>query len=207
MSTDPKQTEPEITDPVDPKPTEPQTDPKQPEDKPTEKTFTRDELARAVSAQIEKFKSDELPDMLKNARDEGAKEAKMSADELAEKREKEHEEKLNQLEQSLKKREAKLDAQAQLADSGLPSSVADTILPTLINMDADARATMIDSMKRSIEEAADQKVLEKTKGGPTPKTGSNANVAGMTQDKWNSLSYTQQAEIYKDDPETAKKFM
>lgn len=187
------------------------TEPNDKEQQPEGKTFSREELAKIVSSQtqkaVEKFQQEQLPDLLKDAQEKAAAEAKMSAEQLAEKHRKEQEAQLAEREEQLNRRAAELETKAQLADSGLPASMADTMLPLLSGMDEDSRLAMITKTEDAIKQAAHEEVLKKTEGKKTPSVGGSPVNITMTREKWDSLNYTEQLKIYREDPETANKFM
>lgn len=171
----------------------------------TGKTFTRDELASIVSAQLEDFKSNKLPDMLQKAKEDGKAEANMSAKELAEKQAKEHEAQLEAREQALNAKEAKLATSSLLNEKKMPEALQKVLLEPLAGMKSDERAETVDSIVKALGEAVQAEIVNRAKGTSTPAAGGETG-SNMTQEKWDALDYASQAKIYTENPELAKKF-
>ena len=171
----------------------------------TGKTFTRDELASIVSAQLEDFKSNKLPDLLQKAKEDGKTEANMSAKELAEKQAKEHEAQLEAREQALNAKEAKLATSSLLNEKKMPEALQKVLLEPLAGMKSDERAEAVDSIVKALGEAVQAEIVNRAKGTSTPAAGGETG-SNMTQEKWDALDYASQAKIYTENPELAKKF-
>lgn len=134
-----------------------------------DKTFTRSELRKLISSAVSEYKTSKLPDLLSKAEQKGADRAKMTKDERIEADTKEREDKLNKREQALNQRDALSDTTKKLSDNGLPTSFASM----LNDLDEDKRTKNVKEFKKAFSEAVHNGVLEATKGGKTPQTGSS----------------------------------
>lgn len=133
------------------------------------KTFTRSELRKMIGSAVNEFKTSELPNLLSKAEQKGASRAKMTEDERIEADTKEREDKLNKREQALNQRDALSDTATKLSENGLPTSFASM----LNDLDEDKRTKNVKEFKKAFSEAVHNGVLEATKGGKTPQTGSS----------------------------------
>lgn len=202
----------EVNNPKDPKAKEP-TEPKQPENlqepKQPDKTFTRDELANITNAQVvqalEKFKKEQLPDLLNSKYDEGKEDAKLSAKELADKESKKRQQEFEHKEQELNQREAKLNTRNLLASKDVPEGMQDILLDSIVKLDADKREDAVDSFNKAFQEAVHKEVLDKTAGKKTPQTGNPATTT-LTREDFFSKSYAEQAKLLDENPQLATQF-
>lgn len=106
---------------------------------------------------------------LEDAKNEGAKLAKMTATEKAEEEQKQREEAFKQREAELNKRELSYSTKDLLAEQGLPTDLADS----LINLgDADAIKNAVETLKVSVDSAVKEQV-EKAAQSTPPATGSS----------------------------------
>jgi hypothetical protein len=172
----------------------------------TGKTFTRDELASIVSAQLEDFKSNKLPDMLEKAKEDGKAEANMSAKELAEKQAKEHEAQLEAREQALNAKEAKLATSSLLNEKKMPEALQKVLLEPLAGMKSDERAEAVDSIVKALGEAVQAEIVNRAKGTSTPATGGKSDTQ-ISKEQWNKMSYSEQAKVYQENPTLAQSLM
>ncbi len=172
----------------------------------TGKTFTRDELASIVSAQLEDFKKQKLPEMLEKAKEDGKAEANMSAKELAGKQAKEHEAELEAREQALNAKEAKLSTSSLLNEKKAPEALQNVLLEPLAGMKTDERTEAVDSIVKAFGEAVQAEIVNRAKGTSTPATG-GAYDTQITKEQWSKMSYTEQAKVYKENPTLAQSLM
>lgn len=131
------------------------------------KTFTRSDIRKMMSAQMNEFKTNELPNLLKNAEQKGIDRAKMTEKERIEADTKELEDKLNKKEAALNQRDALSDTTAQLSKAGLPTDFA----AMLSDLDETKRTQNVANFKKMFSGAVHNGVLEQTKGKKTPETG------------------------------------
>lgn len=134
-----------------------------------DKKYSRSEFRKMFAGQMNEFKTNELPGLLDKARQEGENRAKMTEKERIEADTKEREDKLNKRETALNQRDALSDTTAKLSENGLPTSFASI----LTDLDEDKRAKNVKEFKKAFSEAVHNGVLEATKGGKTPQTGSS----------------------------------
>lgn len=134
-----------------------------------DKTFTRSELRKLIGSAVNEYKTSKLPNLLSEAEQKGANRAKMTDEERIEADTKEREDKLNKREQALNQRDALSDTTKKLSDNGLPTSFASM----LNDLDEDKRTKNVKEFKKAFSEAVHNGVLEATKGGKTPQTGSS----------------------------------
>lgn len=134
-----------------------------------DKKYSRSEFRKMFAGQMNEFKTNELPGLLDKARQEGENRAKMTEKERIEADTKEREDKLNKRETALNQRDALSDTTAKLSENGLPTSFASI----LTDLDEDKRTKNVKEFKKAFSEAVHNGVLEATKGGKTPQTGSS----------------------------------
>lgn len=175
----------------------------------TEKTFTRAQLAQIANKQVqealEKFKTDSLPGLLAKAKEEGAADAKMSADELAQKQAKERLADIERREAELAQHEAEQSAKSLMSEKKVPDALQKVLLSSLVGMEPDARSLAVDAVVKSLGDAVQTEIVNRAKGTKTPAAGGETG-SNMTQEKWDALDYASQAKIYTENPELAKKF-
>lgn len=202
---------------VDPEvnPTEPESEPK-PADKESSKPYSREDIAKIVSAQVKQHDAElkeredklkqEMAEQISKAKEEGAEEAKMTAEQLAKKKAEEQEAELKSREERIRRAEAELSTKTLMASKKLPDAVADVMLAPLTQVEADKREAVIDKVNEAISEAVQAGVLEKTKGKVTPNTGNGTGV--KKPDKpWDEMTYSEQVAIYRENPELAEQLL
>lgn len=129
--------------------------------------FSREQLAGIVSSQIDKFKKEQLPDLLQSKYEEGKKDAQLSAEELAQKQTDKLKEDLDRRERELNQREAMTATQTELTKQDLPVSFA-----KWLNADTEEKRTAnINEFSKAFHDAVHQGVLTKTKGRSEPEGG------------------------------------
>ena len=136
------------------------------------------------AAAIEKAKAKWEADQkqaIEDAKNEGAKLAKMSAaDKLAEEQ-KQREEAFKQREAELNKRELSYSTKDLLAEHGLPTEMADSLIAL---GDADAIKNAVETLKTSVDSAVKEQV-EKAAQSTPPATG--ASVLGDPEDPFSKI--------------------
>lgn len=192
-------TNPEVT--VEPKDeAQPQEQPKQDEGK-EQKTFTREELASAVSAQLNQAKEEfkkTLADEVAKAREDGEKRAKMSADERAEADRKALEEKLAQQRADIEARERKLNTRDALAAAGLHIPSEDVDL--FVQKDIDTTHRMIDRFKNLVQTEVQNQIHQRTATKETPKVGANPTKTISPTKSFDQMSYEEKRQLFQEDP-------
>ena len=137
-----------------------------------EKTFSRDELAKIMSAEKEKWKAE-----LEAEKTQAEKLAKMNAEEkIAFERDQ-----LKAELESLRAEKAKADmtktARGMLAEADV--NISEDLLATLVTEEAEATKTNVDSFIKTFKEEVDKAVKEALKGKVAKKP---ANPAGLTKE-------------------------
>jgi len=142
------------------------------------------EADKRSAAAIEKAKAKWEADQkqaIEDAKNEGAKLAKMSAaDKLAEEQ-KQREEAFKQREAELNKRELSYSTKDLLAAQGLPTEMADSLIAL---GDADAIKSAVETLKASVDSAVKEQV-EKAAQSTPPATGSS--VLGDPEDPFSKI--------------------
>jgi len=142
------------------------------------------EADKRSAAAIEKAKAKWEADQkqaIEDAKNEGAKLAKMSAaDKLAEEQ-KQRDEAFKQREAELNKRELSYSTKDLLAAQGLPTDMADSLIAL---GDADAIKSAVETLKASVDSAVKEQV-EKAAQSTPPATGSS--VLGDPEDPFSKI--------------------
>ena len=162
-------------------------EPEEHPEKEAQKTFTREDIGKIVTAQIEderKQWEQKLADEVAKAKEDGKAEATMSAKELAEKQAKEHEEQLKQKQADLEKRQHELDRREHiahtkdlLAEENLPTDSAEVLLG---ETEEDTKAN-IANFKKLVQQGV-RNALHKSSAGKSPQVGSPAQVEAPKKD-------------------------
>ena len=160
-------------------PKNPATDPdpegKQAPQEPT--TYTQAQLdseadkraAKALETAKAKWQQEQAK-ALEEAKSEGARLAKMSADEKAQELEKQRQAALDKREAELNQRELSTSTKSLLVDKGLPGELADSLVAL---GDADKIKTAVETLGKSIQETVNKHVEAKLQTDP-PKNGPSA---------------------------------
>lgn len=169
------------------------------------KSFTREELASAVSAQVDKAKSEmteefkkTLAEEVKKAREDGEKRAKMSADERAEADRKALQEQLAQERAGIEARERKLNTRDALAAAGLHIPAEDVDL--FVQKDIDTTHRMIDRFKALIQTEVKNEIHQRTANKEIPKSGVDATKTVPTTKSFDQMSYMEKRQLFQEDP-------
>lgn len=178
----------------------------QPKEEPKEgKNFTREELANAVNAQVDKVKSEltkkfkkTLADEVAKAREDGEKRAKMSADERAEADRKALQEQLDQERADIEARERKLNTRDALAAAGLHIPAEDVDL--FVQKDIDTTHRMIDRFKALIQTEVKNEIHQRTANKEIPKSGVDATKTVPTTKSFDQMSYMEKRQLFQEDP-------
>lgn len=137
-----------------------------------EKTFNRDELAKIMAAEKEKWKAE-----LEAEKTQAEKLAKMNAEEkIAFERDKLKAE-LEELRQEKAKSEMTKTARGMLTEADI--NISEDLLATLVTEEAEVTKTNVDSFIKSFKEEVDKAVKEALKGKVAKKP---ASPAGLTKE-------------------------
>lgn len=148
------------------------------------------EFDRRVGKALETNRSKmqaEIDARIQEARTEAEKLAKMNAEQKAEYEKEKREKELADREASITRRELAATAKEQLAEKGLPLSLAD-----VLNYEsAEACASSIDAVGKAFQEAVEKAVQERLAGGKPPKKANDKvaytmeQIKAMSQDEIN----------------------
>lgn len=155
--------------------TDPEPEGKQTPQEPT--TYTQAQLdseadkraAKALETAKAKWEAEQAK-ALEDAKSEGARLAKMSADEKAQELEKQRQAELDKREAELNQRELSTSTKSLLVDKGLPSELADSLVAL---GDADKIKAAVETLGKSIQETVNKQVEAKLQTDP-PKNGPSA---------------------------------
>lgn len=139
----------------------------------SERTFNRDELAKIVSSEREKWEKQHAED-LEHAKSEGERLAKLSKDQ----REKEESDRrlaeLEQREQEIAMRELRIETQTLLMDEGLPSEFLDIVLASTADEVKENISNLRQTFDAEVEKRVNERLVQKT-----PRTGNSS--SGLTK--------------------------
>lgn len=182
-------------------------EPKEQPEKEAQKTFTREELGAVVSAQLAKERDkweaeqkQKIEIVRQEAKEEGKKEAGMTAKELAEKEAKDREDKYQQQLADLNKRQKQLDHREHVAhtkdllsEQHLPTSGAEMLLG---ETEEETKAN-IEAYKKLVDQGV-RNELHRSSAGKAPQNGAPAlpknpdkNIADMSYDEVQKLIESQ----------------
>ena len=185
---------------------EPKDNDQQPKEEPKEepkegKTFTRDELASAVNAQVAKMKDEfkaTLAEEVKKARQEGEDRAKMTAEQRAEDDRKRLQAQLEQERADIEARERKLNTRDALAAAGLHIPAEDVDL--FVQKDIDTTHRMIDRFNALIQTEVKNEIHQRTANKEIPKSGVDATKTVPTTKSFDQMSYMEKRQLFQEDP-------
>lgn len=143
------------------------------------------EFDRRVGKALETSRSKmqtEIDARIQEARTEAEKLAKMNAEQKAEYEKEKREKELADREASITKRELAAAAKEQLAEKGLPLSLANVLNYST----AEACSASIDSVGKAFQEAVEKAVEERLSGGKPPKKADDK--AAYTMDQVKAMS-------------------
>lgn len=138
-------------------------------------------VGKALETNRSKMQAD-IDAKIQEARTEAEKLAKMNAEQKAEYEKEKREKELADREASITKRELAATAKEQLAEKGLPLSLADV----LNYSSAEACAASIDAVGKAFQEAVEKAVEERLSGGKPPKKADDK--AAYTMDQIRAMS-------------------
>lgn len=133
---------------------------------PTGKTFTRDDIAKMISAEKDKWQKEHEADV-EEAKNEAAKLAKMSAKEREDAENKKKLDDIAKREANLNRRELEVATKTELVNSDLPESFLDVV----IGKDAESTKENIKKVKELFDKEVQAEVTNRLKTD-LPKAGS-----------------------------------
>ena len=180
----------------------------------SEAMFSRDDLARMVSEQVNKKLAEnnakweeKVAAAVEKAKQDGKDEATMSAKELADKKAKEDAERMQQREAEIDKRLAELDRRERLANArdllaseGLPTDAAEMMLGT----DNDQTKANIAKLKGLVDQAVKDQ-LHRDSAQQEPTAG-GINHPAPTK-KFSEMTLDEQTALYRDNPDLYRQLM
>lgn len=125
--------------------------------------------AKAIETAKAKWQEEQAK-ALEDAKSEGARLAKMSADEKAQELEKQRQAELDKREAELNQRELSTSTKSLLVDKGLPTDFTDSLVSL---GDADKIKTAVESIQKTIQETVNKQVEAKLQTD-SPKNGSSS---------------------------------
>lgn len=154
--------------------------------------------AKAVETAKAKWEADKKQ-ALEDAKNEGAKLAKMSAAEKADAEMQARVEEIEKREAALKQSELKAATKALLQDNGLPSDMSDTLIGL---GDAEAIKNAVETLKGSIDAQVNQRV-EKIATGTKPVSGSSqlGNLNDISKKDFDSMTAAERLELFNKNPD------
>lgn len=138
------------------------------------KTFTRDDIAKMISAEKTKWQKEHEADV-EEAKNEAAKLAKMSAKEREEAENKKRLDDIAKREANLNRRELEVATKTELVNSALPESFLDVV----IGKDAESTKENIKKVKELFDKEVQAEVTNRLKTD-LPKAGSAAGGDSIT---------------------------
>lgn len=141
---------------------------------PTGKTFTRDDIAKMISAEKDKWQKEHEADV-EEAKNEAAKLAKMSAKEREDAENKKKLDDIAKREANLNRRELEVATKTELVNSDIPESFLDVV----IGKDAESTKENIKKVKELFDKEVQTEVTNRLKTD-LPKAGSAAGGDSIT---------------------------
>lgn len=180
----------------------------------SEAMFSRDDLARMVSEQLNKKLAEnnakweeKVAAAVEKAKQDGKDEATMSAKELADKKAKEDAERMQQREAEIDKRLAELDRRERLANArdllaseGLPTDAAEMML----GADNDQTKANIAKLKGLVDQAVKDQ-LHRDSAQQEPTAGGSNHPAPTK--KFSEMTLDEQTALYRDNPDLYRQLM
>lgn len=180
----------------------------------SEAMFSRDDLARMVSEQVNKKLAEnnakweeKVAAAVEKAKQDGKDEATMSAKELADKKAKEDAERMQQREAEIDKRLAELDHRERLANArdllaseGLPTDAAEMML----GADNDQTKANIAKLKGLVDQAVKDQ-LHRDSAQQEPTAGGSNHPAPTK--KFSEMTLDEQTALYRDNPDLYRQLM
>lgn len=140
-------------------------------------------VAKALETQKGKMQQD-IQTQIENARTEAEKMAKMNADQKAQYEREKKEKEISDREREITKRELTATAKEQLAEKGLPISLA-----SILNYEnAETCSASIESVAKAFQEAVEKGVNDRLAGGKPPKKPEGGSNTIFTREQIQAMS-------------------
>ncbi|WP_203265659.1 DUF4355 domain-containing protein [Streptococcus uberis] len=147
-----------------------------------ERTFTRDDIAKMMTAERAKWEAEQA-DAIEKARSEGERLAKLSKDERAKEEEQKRLDAITERERLVAEKEMRIETQTLLVEKGLPLEFIDIVLATT----AEEVKTNIDNLQIIFDSAVEKRVderltQEKPRTGNGSQTMTKAEIMAIKDD-------------------------
>lgn len=147
-----------------------------------ERTFTRDDIAKMMTAERAKWEAEQA-DAIEKARSEGERLAKLSKDERAKEEEQKRLDAITERERLVAEKEMRIETQTLLVEKGLPLEFIDIVLATTaeeVKTNIDNLQTIFDS---AVEKRVDERLTqEKPRTGNGSQTMTKAEIMAIKDD-------------------------
>lgn len=147
-----------------------------------ERTFTRDDIAKMMTAERAKWEAEQA-DAIEKARTEGERLAKLSKDERAKEEEQKRLDAITERERLVAEKEMRIETQTLLVEKGLPLEFIDIVLATTaeeVKTNIDNLQTIFDS---AVEKRVDERLTqEKPRTGNGSQTMTKAEIMAIKDD-------------------------
>ncbi|GAA5361376.1 DUF4355 domain-containing protein [Streptococcus uberis] len=148
----------------------------------SERTFTRDDIAKMMTAERAKWEAEQA-DAIEKARSEGERLAKLSKDERAKEEEQKRLDAITERERLVAEKEMRIETQTLLVEKGLPLEFIDIVLATTaeeVKTNIDILQTIFDS---AVEKRVDERLTqEKPRTGNGSQTMTKAEIMAIKDD-------------------------
>lgn len=148
----------------------------------SERTFTRDDIAKMMTAERAKWEAEQA-DAIEKARTEGERLAKLSKDERAKEEEQKRLDAITERERLVAEKEMRIETQTLLVEKGLPLEFIDIVLATTaeeVKTNIDNLQTIFDS---AVEKRVDERLTqEKPRTGNGSQTMTKAEIMAIKDD-------------------------
>lgn len=148
----------------------------------SERTFTRDDIAKMMTAERTKWEAEQA-DAIEKARSEGERLAKLSKDERAKEEEQKRLDAITERERLVAEKEMRIETQTLLVEKGLPLEFIDIVLATTaeeVKTNIDNLQTIFDS---AVEKRVDERLTqEKPRTGNGSQTMTKAEIMAIKDD-------------------------
>lgn len=148
----------------------------------SERTFTRDDIAKMMTAERAKWEAEQA-DAIEKARSEGERLAKLSKDERAKEEEQKRLDAITERERLVAEKEMRIETQTLLVEKGLPLEFIDIVLASTaeeVKTNIDNLQTIFDS---AVEKRVDERLTqEKPRTGNGSQTMTKAEIMAIKDD-------------------------
>lgn len=142
-----------------------------------EKTFTRDDIAKMISAEKKKWQ-EEKDQEIEEAKSEGERLAKLSKDEREKEQDRKRKEALDQREKDVAMKELRIETRSILAEEGLPQDFLDVVIAD----SAEKIQENVNNIRVVFDEAVEKRVDERLQTSAA-KRGGHTHSTGLTREE------------------------